>query len=237
MLGMPWSASASVVPLGDEGDLVLEVGEPVVDRRGREHEDAGLDAFLDDAPHQPVIAGLAVVVGRLVAEVVGLVDDDEVVVAPVDMSEVDVAGHAAVAGQVGVVEHVVIEAVGGEKVAAVVRLVECPVVAQSLGHQHQHAVVAKFVVFDDGERLERFAEADAVGDDAAAQPFQFVDRPDDAVPLKLVELLPDRGVADAGGGFDDALFVQFVAQVFERLEERQVVDERRGFRIGEFLKA
>ena len=222
--------------LGDEGDLVLEVGEAVVDRRGREHEDAGLDALLDDAPHEAVVAGLAVVVGGLVAEVVRLVDDDQVVVAPIDVSQVDVAGSAAVAGEIGVVEHVVIEAVGGEEVAAVVGLVERPVVAESLGHEHQHAVVAKLVVFDDGQRLEGLAEADAVGDDAAAQPLQLVDGPDNAIPLELVELLPDCGIADAGGGLDDAFFVQFVTEVLEDVEEGQVVDERRGLRIGECLK-
>ncbi len=81
-----------VVALGDEGDLVLEVGEAVVDRRGRQHQHAGLHAFLDDPPHQAVVAGLAVLMGRLlVAEVVRLVDDDEVVVAPVDVREIDVA--------------------------------------------------------------------------------------------------------------------------------------------------
>ena len=205
--------------LGDEGDLVLEVGQAVVDRRGREHEHAGLDAFLDDPPHEAVVAGLAVIVRGLVAEVVGFVDDHEVVVAPIDVREVDVAGSAAVAGEVGVVEHVVVEAVGGEEVAAVVGLVERPVVAQALGHQHQHAVVAKLVVLDDGERLEGFTEADAVGDDAAAEALQLVDGADDAVALELEELLPDHGVADAGGGFDDALFVQFVAEIFENVEE------------------
>ena len=48
-----------VVALGDEGDLVLQVGQAVVDRRGRQHQDAGLDAFLDDPSHQAVVAGLA----------------------------------------------------------------------------------------------------------------------------------------------------------------------------------
>jgi hypothetical protein len=121
----------------------------------------------------------------LVAEVVGFVDDNEVVVAPVHVGEINVAGSAAVAGEVGVVENVVIEAVGGEEVAAVISLVECPVVAQALRHEHKHTVIAQLVVFDDGERLERLAEADAVGNDAAAQPFQFVDGPDNAVALKL----------------------------------------------------
>ena len=70
----------------------LQVGQAVVDRRGREHEHAGLDALLDDPPHQAVVAGLAVLVRGLVAEVVRLVDDHQVVVAPVDVGQVDVAG-------------------------------------------------------------------------------------------------------------------------------------------------
>jgi hypothetical protein len=51
----------------------------------------------------------------------------------------------------------------------------------------------------------------------------LVDGPNDAVPLELVEFLPDGCVANPGGGFDDALFVQFVAEVFENVEEGEVV--------------
>jgi hypothetical protein len=139
-----------IVRLGDESDLVLEVGEAIIDRRGGEHEDAGLDALLDNAPHEAVVTSLAGIVRGLVTEVVGFVEYHEVVVAPINVGEVNVARSACVAGEVSVVENVVIETVAGEEVAPVVGLVECPVVAQALGHQHQHAVVAKLVVFDDG---------------------------------------------------------------------------------------
>jgi hypothetical protein len=44
MLAMPWS-QRGVVALGDEGDLVAQVGQAVVDGRGRQHQHAGLDAF------------------------------------------------------------------------------------------------------------------------------------------------------------------------------------------------
>src|ERR1039458_7383340 len=54
--------------------------------------------------------------------------------------------------------------------------------------------------------------------------------------LELVQLFPDSRVADAGGGFDDAFFVQLVPEVPEDVEEGQVVDQRWGFRIGEFLE-
>ena len=109
---MPWASSAISSRLGDERNLILKIGEAVVNRRGRKHEDASLDALFDDAPHKTVVTGLAVIVRSLVAEVVRLVDNNEVVVAPVDVGQVDVAGSPAVAGEVSVVENVVIEAVG-----------------------------------------------------------------------------------------------------------------------------
>ena len=135
---------------------------------------------------------------------------------------------AAVAREVGVVQDVVVEAVGGEDVAAVVRLVERPVVAQPLGAEHEHAVVAQLVVLDDRQGLERLPEADAVGDDAAAEAVELVDRADDAVALELEELLPDDRVADARGRLDDPLLVELVAEVAEEVEEDGVVDEGGG---------
>ena len=60
----------SVIPLCDKGDLVAQVGQAIVDRRGRKHEHAGLDAFADDASHQAVVARFLALVRGLVAEVV-----------------------------------------------------------------------------------------------------------------------------------------------------------------------
>jgi hypothetical protein len=51
-----------VVALGDEGDLVAQVGQAVVDRRGREHQHAVLTPSLMIA-HQAVVAGLAALRG------------------------------------------------------------------------------------------------------------------------------------------------------------------------------
>ena len=125
------------------------------------------------------------------------------------------------------IQDVVIEAIGREEVAAVVGFVQRPVVAQALGHQHEHTVVPELVVLDDRERLERLTEADAVGDDAATVALELGYRADHAITLKPVELLPDHRVADASGRLDDALFVEILTTVAEEVMQDERVDEER----------
>ena len=214
-----------IIAFGHEGDLVFEVGEPVIDRRRGQHQYLGFHARLDDPLHQVVVAGVAVLMRRLVSEVVGLVDDDEIVVSPIDVGEIDIAGQAAIARQIGVIQNVVVEAIAGKDVAAVIGLVERPVVPEALRAQHQHAIIAKLVIFDDGQRLERFSETDAIGDDAAADTFKLVDGADNAVALEAEQLLPDDRVSYTGGGLDDPLFIKLVAQILEQLIQDLEIDE------------
>ena len=124
------------------------------------------------------------------------------------------------------VQNVVVEAVRRQDVALVVGLVERPVVAQAFGAEHQHAVIAQFAVLDDGQGLKGFAKAHAVRNDAPAKAFQLVDGTHHAVTLELVELLPHHGVANAGGGFDDAFLVHAFAVGCEKMLKHQCVYAR-----------
>ena len=65
-----------------------------------------------------------------------LIDHDQVIVAPVYVRQVDVAGAAFVSGEVCVIENVVVESIRCKDVALIVGLVERPVVAQAFGAQH-----------------------------------------------------------------------------------------------------
>ena len=86
----------AVVAFGDKGNLVFQIGQPVVDGRGRQHQHAGFDALFDDFAHQPVVARLDALAGRFfVAKVVAFVNHHQIVIAPVDVAEVDVARGAA----------------------------------------------------------------------------------------------------------------------------------------------
>ena len=80
------------------------------------------------------------------------------------------------------------------------------------------------MILDDGQRLERLTQADAVCENAAAEPLELVDRADHAIALEPVQLRPDHRVADAGRGFDDRLLVGPFAHVGENGVERPQID-------------
>jgi hypothetical protein len=85
-------------------------------------------------------------------------------------------------------ENVVIETVFREEIRFQVTVVE-PIIRQLLQAEDEDGPVAQFVVLDDGEGGEGLAEADAVGEDAAAVGFELVDDPGGGIPLEIVAFL------------------------------------------------
>ena len=216
-----------VVSLGDEPYLVAQVEQAVVHGGSREHEDLRAAAAFDDVLNQARVAVLLLGVGGLVAEIVGLVYDQKVEIAPSQVLQVDLAALAVVAREVGVVEHRVAEAVVGERVAVVVVVgPQRPVVPQALGTQHQHAGVSLLVVLDNGERLVGLAQADAVGDDAALVLLELADGAHHGVLLEVVELVPHGGIREVLHRGDRVL-LGVVEVVPEQVVEREEIDELR----------
>ena len=105
---------ARLALVGDH-QLVVEVVEPVVHRRGGQHQDLRLGARPDDLVEQTAVtvdAGLVIDIRPPpVAEVVRLVDDDQVEVLPVELLQVYAVGVSASSGEVCVVQHLVLELV------------------------------------------------------------------------------------------------------------------------------
>src|SRR3546814_4215764 len=65
----------------------------------------------------------------------------------------------------------------------------------------------------------------------------LVDSADDAIPLKLEQLVPDGRVADARRGLDNPLLVQLVAQIPEQLVEHLKIKQRRWAMARSHVKA
>ena len=110
--------------LGHQVDLVAQVDKRGIDRRSRQHEDLGLDALANHLIEQPLIT-----FALMVAEVVGLINDDQIEVLPVEVGEIDVASVTAVARKVGVRKQRVCKAIISKWIACMpgMRLVERPV--------------------------------------------------------------------------------------------------------------
>src|SRR5690606_16438803 len=101
----------------------------------------------------------------VVSEVVRLVDDDQVVVAPVDAIKRRPKRLSTRAAQISVTEKIVGKSVCGEDVGAQVSIVIQPVVRQLLRTKHQDRLVAQLVVLDDRKCSERLAKAYAIRQD------------------------------------------------------------------------
>ena len=168
--------SVAVALIG-QSQLIPQVIETIVDRRGRQHQYTGTGTGADDLVHQVGVAVcLAGVVNvAAVAEVVGFIDDHQIVGTPVDLGEIQFTGESPCPGQIGVVQHIIAQPVTGDGVVDIVGLIGHPVITELLGTQHQHTEIAVFIVFDDGQCREGLAQANTVRKNTAVILFQLAD--------------------------------------------------------------
>ena len=110
------------IPLIGDGKLVFKVSKAVVDRRCGQHQYLGTDTCADHFIHQfyvTVLLGVGMGTGA-VAEVVGLVNDNKVVIAPVQPVKIKSIGETAGTGQVGVKQHIIIQPISGNGIIDIV---------------------------------------------------------------------------------------------------------------------
>ena len=180
------------MPLIGKGQLVAQIGEPIVYGGGGEHQDLGFHPSLDDFVHQALIPGLAVLVDVIVSEVVGFIDYHKIVVSPVHPVQAHAEGLAGCARQVGVAQHVVAEAILGKDVGCQIGVIVAPVVRQLFGTKNQHILIAQLIVFDHRQGCERLPQADRIRKDTAVVGLKLVDHPNGSVALVIEQLLPDE---------------------------------------------
>src|SRR5690606_28230356 len=109
------------------------------------------------------------------------------------------------------VQDVVVQPIWRQDVTTVIGFIERPVVAEALWAKNQYAVVAQFVVLDDGQCLEGLTQPYTVRNDAPAEAGQLVDSTYHAVALKLVELFPNDCVPDTRSRLHDLVFIHRIA--------------------------
>jgi hypothetical protein len=130
----------------------------------------------------------------VVSEVMGLVNDHEVVIAPVECFKIDVAGIPRVTAEVRMAENVISESVFTKGIQLVVQPVDGPVIAQLFRAKNQYALIAKLEKLDDPKGLVGFTKTDAVCQNAAVVGKNFVNDPLHAVFLEIEERPPNVAI-------------------------------------------
>ena len=182
-----------LMPFVSQLQLVLEVVEAVVDRCGGKHEDFGFHTCAYDFVHQAQVAVLTLVLVVLVrgylasiTEVVALINNHKVVVAPVHELQIDAVRHTFVAAQIGVEQHIIAKTVFSYGIILVVRAIGLPVVVQFLRTQHEDGFVSVLVILNNGKGGECFSKTYTIGKYAAVVAFQLIDDSECRVLLEII---------------------------------------------------
>ena len=212
--------------------LVFEVVEAVVDGCGREHQHLGLHSGTNHLVHQAQITVLARVIVVIVpcdfaavAEVVRLINDHQVIIAPVDFLQLHAIGAATNTRKVGMEQDGIAEPVASDWIGDVVGPIGHPVVAKLLGAEYQDILVARLVVFDDGESGEGLTQPHAVSQDTAVVFFQLVDDGQCRIFLEIVKLVPDLAVLEASGFVGQHVLGNIFKKLVEDIVEGDEIDE------------
>ena len=166
------------------------------------------------------------------------VDHHQVIVAPVDGRQIDIPRPAAFAAQISVRKHRISEAVTHKRVefAVILGLVHRPVVAQLLGAQHQHPLISQLEILDNCQRLESFAQPDAIRQDAAVVRQNLVNRALDTILLELKQCLPDFGVHHLALDVVERALVLLIQVIFKDVIQGLEVDKLRGVILVQLLQ-
>ena len=120
------------VALVGQRKLIAQIEEAIVDRRCRKHQHFRLYAGAYDLAHQNLVAIFAVALMRTdaafaIAKIMGLIDNDEVVVPPVQSVKVKPVRHTALARKVGMEKHIVVQAVCRNRIVDIIIFERVPV--------------------------------------------------------------------------------------------------------------
>ena len=156
------------------------------------------------------------------------INDHQIVVAPVELGQVDMAGIPAIPRQVGMIEHIVAQAVCSDGIVQVVFFKCMPVIAEFLWAENEHGAIAQFVILDHGQGGECFTQTHAVGKDAAVVLLQLIDNCQCCISLKGVQLVPDRCFLKSRGLIGQDIFADIFEKLTKNIVDGHKVDEFRG---------
>ena len=157
-----------------KSQLITQIIETVINGRRRKHQHLGAHAGTNNTVQQAKISVFMFVFARnftTVAEVVRFVDNNKIIVAPIQPGKVNMTGHAALSGQVGMIKDIITKPILCNRIIDVVALIGRPVFREFLRTKNQNGFIAILVVFNYSKCSEGLTQADAVSKDATVELF------------------------------------------------------------------
>ena len=103
------------------------------------------------------------------------------------------------ARKVGMIENVIAQTVGDERIIDIVAAIGNPVVVKFFRTENKNGFVAVLIIFYYRKSGECFAKTDGIGKDTAVILFLLVDDGESGITLEIIEFLPDDTRLEAGG--------------------------------------
>ena len=126
-----------------------------------------------------------------------LIDDNEIIVTPIQAIKIDPVRLSMLTGKVGVIEDVVSQSVCCNGIVDIIALVCIPVLRELFRAENKHRFVAVLIILNDRKRSERLAETNAVCQNTAVEFFEFADDGENCIALEVIKHSPDFAFLEA----------------------------------------
>src|SRR5699024_9140677 len=179
-----------------ECQLITQINKTVINRCRREHQNFRLHTGTNNLFHQSLIAVFRCVAmgSNTITEVMRLINNHQIIVAPIQTIQVDTVGLTVVSGKVCMEQNIITQTVCSNRVIYIIALVCIPVFAKLFRAENKDRLVSVFIVFNHGKSSEGFSQTNTVCKNTSIIFFKFVDDSQNCIALEVVQQLPNLAI-------------------------------------------
>ena len=167
------------------------------------------------------------VCSNTIAEIMRLINDDEIIVSPVKAAQVKTIGHATITRQVGMKQNIIIQTIRSNRVINIVVFIGIPVFGQLLWTKNKDRFITIFIIFHDSQRGKSFTKTNTVRKDAAVIVFKLINNRKYSIPLEIIEHTPDFTLLKSSCFIGQHILRDIVQELTEDMVQGHKVDKFR----------
>ena len=155
-----------------------------------------------------------------VTEVVRLVNHHQVIIAPIDKTQINSIRGATLTTKIRMIKNIVIQAVISQGIILIIALKSIPVITQTLRTKNKNSLVSGFKIFNNTQRRKRFTKTHRIGKYTSTITIKFCNTSNYGVPLEIVKHIPNLRLLEANSfirkrGVID-VFKEFTKNIIKR---------------------